>query len=291
MTIGKSSWANVAVNALQWRNLRVMAGKAWLRVSAHVSENEKTRSRQWCSAHCECVESFANELDHELWREALAFGTSLDPKGRRVADQVGIKLGGAAHYRLLYFLTRYLRPLAVVETGVAAGFSSAAILEALDRNGRGELFSSDFPYFRLKDPEQYIGIVVDDRLKSRWHLFLEGDRRNLQKILQAVGGGVGLVHYDSDKSPASKRWFADVIFSRLIPKSGPAFLIFDDIGDDGFFASYVHGAGLSYRVFGFEGKYLGMIEIWPRGDADRAATRCCHDGKCLVTRASDGALE
>jgi hypothetical protein len=35
-----------------------------------------------------------------------------------------------------------------------AGFSSSAILTALKENGEGILYSSDFPYFRIKNPEK-----------------------------------------------------------------------------------------------------------------------------------------
>ena len=43
-------------------------------------------------------------------------------------------LGGAAAIDLLYFLIRYSNPKVVVETGVAAGFSSFSILKALKTN-------------------------------------------------------------------------------------------------------------------------------------------------------------
>jgi hypothetical protein len=69
-----------------------------------------------------------------------------------------------------------------LETGVAAGYSSCAFLEAMNKNKIGKLFSSDFPYFRIPNPDQYIGILVDKKYKKNWKLFLDGDERNIIKI-------------------------------------------------------------------------------------------------------------
>src|SRR5690348_12083796 len=43
--------------------------------------------------------------------------------------------------RAVYCLVRHLKPLKVVETGVARGVTSRFILEALERNGAGHLWS------------------------------------------------------------------------------------------------------------------------------------------------------
>src|SRR3712207_8827457 len=60
------------------------------------------------------------------------------------------------------------------------------------------LFRS-FPYFRIADPEKYVGYLVPDELKARWTLYTKGDRRNLPQILRP-GRTLDLVHYDSDKT-------------------------------------------------------------------------------------------
>lgn len=53
--------------------------------------------------------------------------------------------GDARLGRLAWCLTRHLRPEFVVETGVARGLTTRVILEAMDRNGRGRLWSIDLP--------------------------------------------------------------------------------------------------------------------------------------------------
>ena len=65
-------------------------------------------------------------------------------------------LGGSSSVLLLYFFTRLLQPKYVVETGVAAGFSSYSILLGLSHN-QMNLFSSDLPYFRQSEPLRFIG--------------------------------------------------------------------------------------------------------------------------------------
>ena len=65
-------------------------------------------------------------------------------------SKLSVKLSGGL-YKLLYFPIRKIKPYTVVETGVAAGWTSLAILRALNKNGRGHLYSSDFPYFELKN--------------------------------------------------------------------------------------------------------------------------------------------
>jgi len=168
--------------------------------------------------------------------------------------QLPLGLGGAAHYRLLYFLVRATCPAVVVETGVAAGFSTRAILSAIGANGRGHLYSSDFPYFRMNHPEKLIGYVVEDELKHNWELFLHGDSANLDLILPKAGL-ISLLHYDSDKSYGGRRLVMQKMSERLTPD---AIIIMDDIQDNFFFRDYVLRTGIPFRVFEFQGKFVGV---------------------------------
>ena len=65
------------------------------------------------------------------------------------------------------------RPSVVVETGVARGVTSRVVLEALDRNERGHLWSIDLPHPREKDLHAQIGAAVPSSRRSRWS-FVEG---------------------------------------------------------------------------------------------------------------------
>ena len=60
-------------------------------------------------------------------------------------------MGGSGHIHLLYDCVRLINAHNVIETGVAYGWSSLAILKALSENNSGRLFSVDMPYPRKKN--------------------------------------------------------------------------------------------------------------------------------------------
>ena len=74
-------------------------------------------------------------------------------------------MGGPGDINLLFDAVRLLNSKYVIETGVAYGWSSLAILTAMSRNGLGKLFSIDMPYPKVGN-ESFVGIVVPDRLKK-----------------------------------------------------------------------------------------------------------------------------
>jgi hypothetical protein len=51
--------------------------------------------------------------------------------------------------RTAWTVVRHLRPERVVETGVARGVTTAVLLQAMERNGYGALWSIDLPDLRL----------------------------------------------------------------------------------------------------------------------------------------------
>ena len=165
---------------------------------------------------------------------------------------------GKNAYELLYFLTRYIRPKIIVETGVAAGFSSKAFLTAIHKNKEGKLYSSDFPYFKEDNAEKYIGLLVDNIYKKNWDLFTEGDLNFIKTLDKKIeNSSIDLFHYDSDKSYRSRKKTYNAIKKYLKKK---CIIIFDDIQDN------LHFSDLSskfendkIKVFRFNGKYIGMI--------------------------------
>lgn len=74
-----------------------------------------------------------------------------------------------SEYSAIYALVRLLEPETVVETGVADGTTSAYILQALEDNGHGRLYSIDVPSERLP-PGKAPGWIVDGALRHRWTL-------------------------------------------------------------------------------------------------------------------------
>jgi predicted O-methyltransferase YrrM len=214
----------------------------------------------WLQSNVTDFSLIASQRSPDLWNETEEFYNHFKPIAEKITSdaerQVGYHLGGGGYYPFLYFITRSLKPECVVETGVATGYSSQAFLKAMSINGKGRLFSSDFQMFRLTDPEKYIGIVVDDDLRSDWNLFLEGDEVNLPLILESAKR-VDIFHYDSDKSYKGRAWATSLLEPRMNEHS---FLVMDDIQDNSFFHDYVAEKDKAeWMVFAFENKYVGLV--------------------------------
>jgi predicted O-methyltransferase YrrM len=205
------------------------------------SDNE---NEAWISANAQRSEDIAKMLDPKLWEEATIFGTRVRERAAPILAAVPFDMGAGGDYEFLYWLTRFTTPAIVVETGVSAGWTSQAFLAAIDRNGSGELYSSDFPYFRVKDPEKYIGLVVEPQLKDRWHLSTEGDEKALPAILSAVGK-VDLFHYDSDKSYSGRAFAVAAVRECLSPDG---IILVDDILNDSWFREFAERETIPFAV-------------------------------------------
>jgi len=122
------------------------------------------------------------------------------------------RLGGRTSYieidapLELHAIARLLRPEHVVEVGVSSGVSSAYLLAALERNGRGTLHSVDLPSTPSRSarsrgaswsipPGWSSGWAVPPRLRRRWDLRL-GDKTDVIPRLAGELSRIGLVVYD-----------------------------------------------------------------------------------------------
>lgn len=209
--------------------------------------------RQWASARAEhrpLNGNFEQEYAEDL-REA-------DLRVRRV----GVTVGGAANLNLLYELTlqttsRKLDHRAtgnVVETGVAAGWSSLAILLALERTG-GRLASTDLPYPYLSHDRDWVGVAVPERLKPNWRLTRGADRDVLPQVV-AEAAPFDLAHYDSDKSYRGARWAYELLWDSLRPGG---VLIADDISDHLAFRDFSREIGVRGSVIPDGEKFQGIL--------------------------------
>jgi predicted O-methyltransferase YrrM len=81
--------------------------------------------------------------------------------------------------------TLHLRPEHVVETGVARGVTSAAVLSALHANGAGRLFSIDLPPLTGPWAEQS-GAAVAPELRGRWTYVRGATLRRLPQVLDQL---------------------------------------------------------------------------------------------------------
>jgi len=99
----------------------------------------------------------------------------------------------------LYSIVRTLSPEIVVETGVAAGVSSAYILAALERNGRGHLYSIDLPGYEAEylprigikpsavlPRREQLGYAVPTHLRGRWTLKIGKSQELLEPLMNRL---------------------------------------------------------------------------------------------------------
>lgn len=164
-------------------------------------------------------------------------------------------MGGPGDIDLLYATVLLLGAERVVETGVAYGWSSLAVLAGLEHRGKGVLVSVDMPYPKMNN-EVWVGVVVPERLRARWVLIREPDRWGLTKALRNLGGTIDMCHYDSDKSYVGRQYGYSLIWKALRP--GGIF-ISDDIQDNLAFRDFVEAQSVCFGVTEYQGKFVGIV--------------------------------
>ena len=78
----------------------------------------------WLKSERSSFEKLAISRDPKLWSETEKNSTLLEEHAAKILGKIEYDLGGGGAYPFLYFITRYMEPDCIVETGVAAGFSS-----------------------------------------------------------------------------------------------------------------------------------------------------------------------
>ena len=224
-------------------------------------KNTSIEAKKWAISNVKITtQDYLKHLDYKLFNETAIAVKEIENDAEKKLSTIDFSLGGAGNYMLLYFLIRKFKPKIIVETGVAAGWSSLSILRALHRNGNGKLYSSDFPYFRLKNPENYVGFLAKKEINYKdWFLDIRGDEIALQNISSMIpDSSVNIFHYDSDKSYSGRLKAYNIIKRKL---SEDAIIIYDDIQNNFHFKDLVNNLKVNYHIFEFKGKYLGVIGI------------------------------
>lgn len=247
---------NIVHSALNPSKAAVMATKLGRRFLDQKGTLSDTQYKSWLESNAVDMDEYLKKFDPTLVSEAKQFTQYLKESADKILARIPHDLGGGGGVPFLYLVTRIRQPQTIIETGVAAGFSSATFLSALEKNGKGHLYSSDFPYFRLKNPEQYVGVVVSKSLKERWSLLLEGDDANLPIIL-ARASRIDIFHYDSDKSYKGRARAMRYVSPRLAPD---ALIIMDDIQDNCYFHDLLaHHPGKPFQIVRYDGKFIGIL--------------------------------
>jgi Methyltransferase domain len=142
----------------------------------------------------------------------------------------------------LHALVRLIRPTHVVEVGVSSGVSSAYLLNALVKNGRGTLHSVDLPSLQRRTgpgqkapraswslpPGRGAGWAVPFPLRARWDLRL-GDKAAVLPVLAEELPRVDLLLYDvPHEDTATRKEFRSL--DHLVP---PGSVVIVDHGPGG----------------------------------------------------------
>jgi hypothetical protein len=126
---------------------------------------------------------------------------------------------------------RHLEPSAVIETGVAHGVSSRVMLEALDKNGAGHLYSIDLPHPLRHELHGTTGAAVTEALRPRW-TYLEGEsRRRLPPLVKELGKAELFIH---DSLHTAKNTLFEMEQAASVMGPGGVMLIDDIRSHDGF---------------------------------------------------------
>jgi predicted O-methyltransferase YrrM len=88
-----------------------------------------------------------------------------------------------AFARAVWCLARHLRPQKVVETGVARGITTRFLLEALERNGGGRLWSIDLPPLLDRKLRSQTAAAIPERCRRHWQYVEGSSRRRLPRLL------------------------------------------------------------------------------------------------------------
>jgi predicted O-methyltransferase YrrM len=124
---------------------------------------------------------------------------------------------------------RLISPKTVVETGVAQGVTTAAILHALELNGNGHLHSIDLPALH-EDAGSFVGRLVPSELRSRWMLELGPSRKLLPRLVARLGQLDVFLH-DAEHSYRSQLAEYRVAWPHIRPGG---ILLSDDVGNPAF---------------------------------------------------------
>jgi hypothetical protein len=170
------------------------------------------------------------------------------------ARECPVDMGGPGNVDLIFWLAEHKSARRVVETGIAYGWSSLAILLSIDRRDGAMLVSTDMPFIGLNN-EPYVGCVVPPELRAKWQIIRLADRPGLARALQETGK-IDLCHYDSDKSYAGRMWAYPKLWAALTPGG---FMISDDVSDNVGFRDFSLAVGREPVVVACDGKFVGVL--------------------------------
>jgi hypothetical protein len=205
-----------------------------------IEEDWEARLHFILNAPWPCPERHTAE---ELWSKIAGELASHDLQFGRYTYG-GYSDGDPALARAAWCTVRHSTPAVVVETGVARGVTSRFVLEALERNGHGHLWSVDLPHPFEPGIQDQTGAAVPKDSRGRWTYVRGSSRRQLPGLLNELGQ-VDLFIHDSLHTARNMRFEMERVWQVLTP--GGVMLI-DDVHNQSFREFVGEAGGLSSMV-------------------------------------------
>lgn len=181
---------------------------------------------------CPEVEGF-----REVWTE---IGDGLAAKGLALGRYTYGKYSDAdaSLAAAIWCSVRHLRPMRVLETGVARGVTSRMILEAMSINGEGCLWSVDLPHPFRPEVHAETAAAIPGGRHDRWTYVRGSSRRRLPGLALLLGQIDVFVH-DSLHTARNMHFEMKTVWPRLRPGG---IMLIDDVHNQAF-RDFVQQAG------------------------------------------------
>ena len=220
-------------------------------------EDTRAEATNWCKQNCISQEKALKKLTGKSSFKSINILYPDEIKqAKNTAFNCPVKMGGEGAISFLYHLVKEKKFKNIFETGVAYGWSSLAILLAIEDTEGSRLISNDMPYVKMNN-EDYVGCVVSENYKSKWELQRQSDVKGIPLALKKFNHNIDLCHYDSDKSYSGRKWSSPVLWSSL--RKGGVF-ISDDINDNIAFKQFCNDVNRTPIIVEHLGKYVGVIK-------------------------------
>ena len=168
-----------------------------------------------------------------------------EAKNRVAALPRSLKMGGGADVDTLYTLVNALNPARILETGVAHGWSTLALLAGSQRPDF-KLVSVDLPYIN-SPKEALVGHLVPDQFRNKWILLRYPDSIGIRIAMKTLGP-FDVFHYDSDKSYAGKFRTLNYVYKKL---ASSGIIIVDDVNDNSAFLDFSELHSVTPMIYRF----------------------------------------
>ena len=219
----------------------------------HKKEFTSKEMVSYCEKNSITVKQFLKELGIKDYKFTSTFKDELE-RARIRQEECPVEMGGPGDLELLYTICEHFNVENVIETGVAYGWSSFAILLSLQHRANSKLISIDMPYL-FRENDSYVGYVIPKKLKSKWTLLRYADRQGIPKALKMFSK-LDMCHYDSDKSYTGRMWAYPRLWNKL-RKNG--IFISDDIGDNIAFLDFARKVKRKPYLIKSGTKFVGVL--------------------------------